>query len=154
MCIRDRVATRFAEISEPPLLQVGNVWSVVSREDSWELVARFVTKDMLLRFEDVALQVLQEELPAFDLDANERWMAGIKGRKAKHSGVLRKGIVESLALLTSRNEILPDAIGMEAKSMVDRLVRKLLPTKGNWQRWASLSRQLPDIAEALSLIHI
>ena len=142
------VATRFAEISEPPLLQVGNVWSVVSREDSWELVARFVTKDMLLRFEDVALQVLQEELPAFDLDANERWMAGIKGRKAKHSGVLRKGIVESLALLTSRNEILPDAIGMEAKSMVDRLVRKLLPTKGNWQRWASLSRQLPDIAEA------
>ena len=141
-------AARVAEMSEPPLLNVGNTWSVVSREDSWDLVARFVTGNMLSRFEDVALKVFQEELPEFELDANERWMAGVKGKKAKFSSMLRKGIVESLALLTSRNEMLPEAIGMQAKSIADRLVRKLLPTKGNWRRWASLSRQLPNLAEA------
>ncbi len=143
-----QVAARFAEMSEPPLLNVGNVWSVVSREDSWDLLARFVTPDMLSRFENVALQVLQEELPKFELDSNDRWMAGVKGKRAKFSGVLRKGIVESLALLASCNEKLPTTIGIEAKSMVDRLVRKILPAKGSWKRWASLSRHLPDLAEA------
>ena len=139
------IADRWLKAPDSPLSRVGSRFSLVSRDDSWFLLASAIQPADLSRFEEVALDVLAEGDPAFRLSPEKRWEASFRKNGLQYSPALRNGLAETLALLGSRPEGLPDSVGIPSR--IEGLVRKLLEDQ-EWFRWASLAYQLPLLAEA------
>jgi hypothetical protein len=139
------VAMRWLKEDDSPLVRAGSRWTLVSRDDSWFLLAPTVFSDQLRPFEEVALEVLAEDDAAYELPAEERWRAMLQKKTPRFSQALRTGLAETLALLGARPDRLGDAAGIRGK--VAQIVLKLLDRHG-WLRWASLSSQLTLLAEA------
>ena len=79
------------------------------------------------------------------MNADERWMAPVRGHRPKHSAFLRKGIAETLVLLSVFGRQLRCASDASAKS--ESIVRRLLDG-ADASRWWSLSELLQSLAEA------
>ncbi len=133
---------------DPPLIRFLTRWSLVSREDSWILMAPHVTRQQLDIFEEVAVEVLSENDPRYDLPPDERWRAGLHDKLPKYSGQLRTGIAETLALLGAKSDssLIQDAV--EPTRRAERVVRQLLTESTTWKQWASLGSLLSVLAEA------
>jgi len=135
--------------SDPPIRRVGNVWQIVSRQDAWSLLCRFINANVLERFDKIVTEVLQEIDPRFELQPEERWLANVRGKVTKHSRLLRHGLVEMLAILASYGDRDCQNIGTSSvQDQVSRWVRRLLMEDTSGQRWGSLARELPSLAEA------
>lgn len=134
---------------DPPLLRVGDVWMIAAREDAWRLIARYLTADDLERFEEVALEVLSELDPAFELPPEMRFAASIYGKTLSRSGLLREGIAETLAMMASLSPEVSFAASKTGEEVARKIVGRLLETaRGNADLWASLAYLLPLLAEA------
>lgn len=139
---------RWSLEADPPLRFVNGSWLVVSKKDMWSMLARFITRTDLEKFEEVALSALGEEDPKFELPNEHRWKASIFGKELSHSGLLREGLADTLALMAAFSDVYPLSNGFIAKDWATRIVRKLLTDGITWQRWASLSMNLRSLAEA------
>lgn len=143
-----RLAQMAAEV-DPPVRRVGSVWYLISKEDAWEALAHFLTRHTLERFVTVAVGVLGSPDPAFDLPPEQRWAAGIYVERPPHSGLLIRGIADTLALLGARGAGNSIATGVSAADYATRTVRELFEQAGrDWQRWASLAPVFPQLMEA------
>lgn len=143
--------SRWSHETDPPVRRVESAWFVVSKEDAWGLLARYLTRADLAEFEKVALDVLATPDPRFDLADEQQYMAGVLGHVAKHSQLLREGIADTLALLGARGEATSLAGGVSAAGVVKMVVRRLLErANSDWRVWASLAhaRVLARLAEA------
>jgi transcriptional regulator with XRE-family HTH domain len=130
---------------DSPLQKVGATWRVASPSDAWLLLARHLTAADITLFEAAAHAVLTAADPRFDLDPNERWMAGVRGVHREYSGMLRHGIGQVLILLTLWGDqvvTLPDA-----RRRADVIVGRLLQD-ADARRWWSLSDDFRLLAEA------
>ncbi|UCJ12529.1 MAG: hypothetical protein JWS08_01505 [Phormidium sp. PBR-2020] len=140
---------RWANEPDPPVRKVGDIWMIAAQEDAWRLLAKYLTNDYLQSFEDVAIDVLSELDPAFELPPEERYTASIYGKVLTRSGYIRGGIAETLALMAtlSYEVSLSDNITSEdvAQTTIGLLMKKV---KNNADLWASLAYQLPLLAEA------
>ena len=141
------IAHRWLTSDDPPLMRLLSCWRLVSREDSWHLLASSITRSQLDIFEEVAVEVLGENDPRYDLPPDERWRASLHGKQPKYSGQLRLGLTETLALLGVKSEanVIQDVTEPERRAA--NVVRTLLHGM-EWKRWASLSSFLPILAEA------
>ena len=140
---------RWVNEADPPVRRVGDTWLLVSREDSWSLLARFLTRDDLENFEKVVVQVLGEIDPSFDLPADQRYLAGVVGKSLPYSGLLREGLAEAVAVMGARSDSTVFADSTSGQERANRIVRRLLNSANNeWRVWASMSYYLPLLAEA------
>ena len=64
-----------------------------------------ITWQDLDTFESLALEVLGEDDPRWDLPADERWLAAIRGKVRRYSSELRSGLVETLAVLGAKGGV-------------------------------------------------
>ena len=76
---------RWMKASDSPLTRRGSHWNLVSREDSWFLLAGLVLSDDLRRFEAVALECCRTTTLR-TRPAEERWQATIQKKVPKYSG--------------------------------------------------------------------
>lgn len=130
---------------DSPIQKVGSSWRIASPHDAWPLLARHLTASDINRFEAAAHAVLGSADPRFDLDPNERWMAGIHGVRRDYSGMLRHGIGQTLILLALYGN---QAIAVtDTKRRADTIVTKLLQDADK-RRWWSLSGDFRLLAEA------
>src|SRR4051794_24323028 len=88
------------------IAQRGGRWTVSNRLEAWKAVGARLFNDDLDRFEEVAVKVLSERDPQFDLSPDERFASGIYGKVLSHTPDLRHGIAETLALLGTYPEYL------------------------------------------------
>lgn len=130
-----------------PLRQKAPEWRLSSRHEAWTMLAPRIYDDQLLRFENLAVEVLSEADPQFELAPEERFAAAVRGKVTKHSAALRKGMAETLALLGSRPESLTSASIGAAERAARLAVRSILKA-ADWKRWASVQELLPLLAEA------
>ena len=137
---------RWALAPDSPLRKVGSTWKIVSPIDAWFLLAPFITRDDLDRFESLTLEVLAASDPRFELEPNERWMASIKQKESEFSELLRRGLVESLILLAVHNDQVKGEIE-KATNLPGVIVQKLL-SQADKRRWWSISPLLTLLAEA------
>ncbi len=143
-----RLAQLAAEI-DPPVRRVGSVWYLISKEDAWESLSGFITRHVLERFLTLAVGVLGSPDPAFELPPEQRWAAGIYGKKRPYSGLLIRGIADTLALLGARGAGKSVGTGVSAADYATRVVRGLFEQAGrDWKRWASLAPIFPQLIEA------
>lgn len=135
-----------SQLDDPPIIQALGIWSFLSREDSWILLARRVSQSTIREFEKLAMRVLEEEDPALDLPAEQRHLASVLSKKAKFSPSLRIGMAETLAIITSLR--LHTDTAWTGSEISQGIVRRVLDKHATWKRWASLNRILPLLAEA------
>ncbi|MGV3757124.1 MAG: hypothetical protein ACO1QS_17230 [Verrucomicrobiota bacterium] len=133
--------------SDSPLIQHDEKWRLVARGEAWSSLGSRITDSDLDRFQEMAVSVLSERDPKFDLPKEERYAAGIHGKLLTHSNLIRNGIAETLALMGSRGKALSSCSDGKAEDTARLTVRKLL-NKANWERWASLDSLMPLLAEA------
>jgi hypothetical protein len=141
------LANRLRVEPDAPVMRVGTGWMFVSRADSWRLLQWALTSDLLGRFEAIAIEVLAATNPAFELPADERYLASVRGKTLKNSGALREGLAEALGLMGIVGATAEVGDACEPHVHAARVVRSLLDG-ADWLRWASLSGHLPDFAEA------
>jgi hypothetical protein len=140
-------AVRWSTEPDSPLRLTNDVWRWVSREDAWRLLARMVARDDLDAFEQLALEVLGESDPRFDLPLEERWMANIREAVPRASSALRQGLAETVALLGARGFESGMHVSLNPGARAERIVRELLSGHG-WRAWAQLAEALTQLAEA------
>ena len=133
--------------SDTPLIQRNEKWRIVARGEAWNALGPRLTDDDLDRLQQLALRVLGERDPEFDLPKEERFAVSIHGKHLEHSQMLREGIAETLALIGSRHGTLSSCSHGKADAVAILTVRGLLES-ADWDRWASLDHFLPLLAEA------
>jgi hypothetical protein len=142
---------RYAHESDPPVRQIGSVWSLASKEDAWRLLARFLTRQDMERLQRVIFDVFGTRDPALELPTDERWMAGAMGKSRPHSTHLREGLADTIALMAAiAGDVLlgGTATGQDyATGIVAHLLRQANEDPSG-QLWASFSDVLPLLAEA------
>ena len=87
------------QLSDTPLSLKNGRWSVKERKDLWGMLGARLFDNNLDTFKQLAITVLAERDPQFDLPIDERYAASIHDKSLSHSLDLRKGMAESLALL-------------------------------------------------------
>ena len=123
------------------------LWKVVNRAELWSLLGSRILDQNLDTFRSLAVSVLKEPDPAFELPAEERYAASIHGKALNCSHVLRKGITEGLAILGSQPESCINCSQGKAEATCVLVIRELL-TDADWVLWGSLNGLLPTLAEA------
>ena len=130
-----------------PVKQRNGLWEIISRKETWEAVAPRFFDDHLERFKMIAVEVLRECDPKFELEKDQRFAAGLHGKSLKHSHSLRKGLSETLALLGCSPERLTSCTQGKAELVAAFSVQEIL-MDADWLLWASLNEHLPTLAEA------
>lgn len=138
----------WAKEPDAPIRYANGMWEFVSPIDAWVYLHPAIETNQLDDFEAAVFTVLGSDSPVLDVPADDRWKAGIQGKKVEHSGEIRTALARSLAMLATREgpQQIADTVPLEAR--VNRTVAKLLPKDGSWKRWATLGSLLPFLAEA------
>lgn len=139
------VANRWLSSDDPLIIRVHSSWGLLSRDDSWELLAPKLLAQHLDAFEKIAFEILSEDDPRYDLPAEERWYAAMKNKTQKFSSRLRKGISETLTLMGAEGVSRVTSTPESAAFRAERIIGKVM-AEADWKRWASL--ELPLLAEA------
>ncbi len=122
-------------------------WHWVAPVEAWTDLGSEIPSAALGAFADVAISVLSERDPKFDLPIEQRFAAGFHGKVIRHSTALRRGLAESVARLAYNDAALERLHGVQIGSrLADRIVRAVLVA--DWIAWASLDDLLPVLAEA------
>lgn len=132
---------------DSPFSLKNGIWKVGNRVELWSLLgSRILDKD-LDTFRALAVSVLKEPDPAFELPAEDRWVASLHGKVLKYSHELRKGIAEGLAILGSQPEVCNHCLQGKSELTCLLVIRELL-ANADWILWGSLNDLLPTLAEA------
>lgn len=130
-----------------PVEQKDGRWRLTKRLEAWKEAAPKIFDDYLDRFQKLAIRVLREKDPQFDLDPERRFIVRAEGKTLPYSTSLRKGMAETLALLGSFPEFVTSAARGRAVATAAGVVREVL-RDSDWKIWASANDHLPMFAEA------
>lgn len=132
---------------DSPLSLNNGIWKVVNRAELWSLLGSRILDQNLDMFSSLAVSVLKESDPAFELPAEERYAARVYGKVLRCSHVLRKGVAEGLAILGSQPEACSNCSHGKAETICVLAIREFL-SEADWILWGSLNGLLPILAEA------
>lgn len=135
------------QVHDTPLAYKNGIWSFKDRLQSWKNLGSRIFDDNLDSLKAIALEVFQINDPSFDLPGDERYAAAIHGKVLPHSGNLRAGLAETLALVGSQHNSLSNCSRGKAESIAALSIRELFENS-NWLRWGSLNSLLPTLSEA------
>ena len=140
-------AFKLLHSTDSPLSHRAGVWKVVNKAELWNQLGSYIPDQKLDLFKSIAVAVLKEYDPAFELPTDERYAALINGKVMRHSHELREGIAEGLAILGSQPDACSNCSKGKAETTSVLSVLEIL-TDTNWVAWGSLNDLLPDLAEA------
>ncbi len=131
---------------DSPLSLKNGVWKVVNRTELGDQLGGRILDQNIDTFKSLALAVLKEPDPAFEMPAEERYMASIQGKVMKYSNLLRQGIAEGLAILGAQPDACSNCSQGKVKETCEWVINQLL-TDANHVLWGSLNDLLPTLAE-------
>jgi hypothetical protein len=134
-------------LSESPLELKDGRWSIIDRGAIWDALASRIFDGDLDILRQSAVNVLTEHDPQFELRPDDRITASLRGKTLTRSNYLRRGLAETLALLSSKPDVLTNCTRNKPVTMTKRAIREILDD-GSWVLWASLDDLLPLLAEA------
>ena len=103
---------------------------------------------MLKKFERLAVEILIDDDPRFELPEAERMLANLHGHVPQYSTTLKKHVAETLAFLGTFGDSLHESGSRRIDLSVDRIVAAILTPVATWRRWASLGSNLMMLTEA------
>jgi len=132
---------------DTPLVIHNRKWKVFSRYEGWYELGPRIFDDHLEILKEIMVNVLREKDPKFMMPPDKRYTASIHGKILSHSGVIRNGLAETLALLGSHPKALTSCSLGKAEEIAVLSVRDIL-SNADWILWATLNDLLPLLAEA------
>ena len=138
--------TALAVIPDPPMVKVGPKWRFVSHEEAWHLLASRLTSSLVHRFKHLAIEIMEQASPAFELPIEERYLATARGKVLPHSATLRQGIARTLALMGVYHDRV--RFSDSAELVPSQVVASSLSEERGWPIWATLYGELTTLAEA------
>lgn len=127
-----------------PFERRGELWEWKARTYWWRLLAPRLDRGDIDRFRLETTRVLGEPDPLLDLSSEERRVAMFREQEPSVSHALRRGLVETVCLLSAET---PEGTAFDGPAVAGHIVRDLLSGEGALKRWASLTHELPDLAE-------
>jgi len=144
----EKECQHLVQLNDAPLWSIGAYRGVVSKTDLLYAIARYLTRDDLKRYFEVARLVLGEDDPSLDLAEDQRWAASIHGKKRDFSPAFRQGIGETLVLLAVHGpSLFKGRLGIDSETEAALVVRDLL-TPVNTRVLEANGHDLPLYAEA------
>jgi excisionase family DNA binding protein len=146
----ERILLAWRASEDPPFANPGSQWHLASGEQAFLILRKALTRGDLAEWRRLATEVLGEVDPRARLVGEDRILFGLTERPQLHSDVLRSGIAQGAALLGNAGEVrLADGhTGQEhARALVTAVLTAANEASGV-DLWASLSSQLPLLAEA------
>jgi hypothetical protein len=122
------------------------VWEITQTKELYNTLSNYIFDDRLDNFKQIALEVLKEENPAFELTKDKRWAANIYGKNLNHSNNLREGLAKGLAILGNTKN--PTNCNVNKQEYITNLSIHEILLNANWQLWGSLNDVMPILAEA------
>lgn len=142
-----RKAREILHSPDSPLSLRNGIWKVANRMELWSILGSRILDQNLQLFKSLAISVLKEPDPAFELPADKRYAASIHGKVLNFSPILRQGIAEGLAIIGSRSEACVNCSQGNAEATSNFVICTVL-TDADWVLWGSLNGLLPTLAEA------
>ena len=144
----ERDLAKLLRMDDSPVWSAGSLCGVASKIDSlFAIKNHFIDRD-LTDFFWLAEYVLSEIDPALELPEDRRWAAGLFGKVRDHSSALRRGICETLVILSVHgNDLFLEWPGVNVEAKVSSLIRRLL-TPLTLEKLYSHNRDLARYAEA------
>ncbi len=130
-----------------PLSLKNGIWEVLNRAELWNILGSRILDRDLNNFKSLAIEVLKEQDPAFELPPEKRYAASIHGKVLKYSHALRKSIAEGLAILGSYPKVCNNCSQGKTEQTCVLIIDELL-SNADWILWGSLNDLLPLFAEA------
>jgi hypothetical protein len=121
------------------------IWKINNRDELLKNLGSRIFDNHLDSFKSIAIDVLQELDPAFELAVEQRPFANIHGKILKHSQELRQGIADGLAILGANPKYI--SYSKKTEEICVLTIRDIFHSN-NWVIWASLNCLLPSLAEA------
>jgi excisionase family DNA binding protein len=146
----ERILLRWRASEDPPFANPGSQWHLASGEQVFLILHEALTHGDLAEWRRLAIDVLGEIDPRARLVGEDRILFGLAERPQTHSDVLRSGIAQGAALLGNSGEVrLADGeTGSEHARALVTAVLAAANEAPDVDLWASLSSQLPLLAEA------
>ncbi len=134
-------------LPDSPLTLINGIWKIVNRPELLNLLGSHILDRDLDTFKSLAVKVLSEPDPAFELPSEERYLAKMYGKRLSYSRALRKGIAEGLALIGNFSSMLSNCSHRKVENICELTLQEIL-SEVDHIRWGSLNNLLPIIAEA------
>jgi hypothetical protein len=141
---------RLSRGADPLFVRVGDTWTVTSLDDAWTFGHAYLEPPDLTSFEVLIQSVLGAVDPRLEMPVADRWMAAVYGKTPVHSGDLRQGVAEVLALMGAKGQDVSIGSG-PVQSWLHSVLHRLFDRLNEdltGQLWASLTDVLPLLAEA------
>lgn len=140
---------RLMQLNDVPVWSAGTYRGVVSKMDILFAIKGTITQFELETYFKVAHLVLSEDDPSLDLPEENRPFASLYKKTREISGTLRKGICETLVLLSVHgNTLFQKRLGINTEAMAARLVKELLGDPLTTRRLEAHDEDLSTYAEA------
>lgn len=140
-------AREILHVDDSPLSLKNGIWTVRNRPELWRLLGSRILDQNLDDFKALAIDILRETDPAFELPPEERHAASIYGKVTKCSPAIRNGFAGGLALLGVYPDCCSNASTGKAQTSAMLAIREIF-SEADWTLWASLNTLLPALAEA------
>lgn len=134
-------------LTNVPVELKNGVWTVYERVELLRALGGKLFDQNLDAFKRIAVSVLRESDPSFELAADQRFAASFFDKVLLHSQCLRKGIAEGLALLGAYPDQLTHCSLSKAEVTAVLVIREIF-TSADWRLWGSLNHLLTTLAEA------
>lgn len=135
--------------ANPLMTRAGSEWRVHSRQEAWRRLEPYLRTENLEGLIASGKKVLLEPDTRFELPPDERWLAGMHGKRRKHSEALRKGIADGILIIATRgDDRQPCYSGVRATDWADRTVHGVFDFSAEPDFWRRVRGELTELAEA------
>lgn len=148
-----KLAREIVQLPSSPLVVKGGVWRIKNKKEFFEILTSRIHDQDLDNFKTLAIEVLKENDPTFELKSEERYAASLHSKVMSYSSVIREGVSEGLALLTCYQGACTHSTQGKPRGTVERVIYDVL-LQADWVLWGSLNSLLPTLAEATPNIFI
>nr|WP_302416684.1 serine protease [uncultured Romboutsia sp.] len=137
--------TPYTKGEEPFIIEIHSYsekkYQLANVEIAWELLDKYIDKNIWHKFEAIAYKVITQIDPIFYKPFEDHYKASFFIEKPKNSNTLKLGMIRSMIF----RGIYRDG---EYQYEVDRLVKQILDTVDSMERWGYMSQFFIELCEA------
>ncbi len=139
----------FLHVEESPVRRIGEMWMLTAPVDAFLQVARRITPNHLIRFQESFREVFGTIDPRVEMSPDD-WLYITSNDPKHHSEWLRRGLSETLLLIAERGSgnMFCFLSGETPQAYADKVVQGLPGLNNDWRILASIRDQYPRIMEA------
>lgn len=122
-------------------------WKIKNRETVMISLGAHIYNMHIDAFEKIAIAILSETNPRLNIPTDQRHLASLRGKKEKYSESIRRGVAETLAILSFNKEVMQNCSLGKVDNSIYYVIHNVLNNK-DWKLWESLGWNHLYLAQA------